>query len=521
MNLYEFQQKALDELKEGFKLHNSLLLQSPTGSGKTVIVSKFVQDLPATAKVLWLVNRTALVSQTVKTFRAQNSDITVVHNEIKYDTDGNKINLLFNYQKQEIIGINEKFKNSRFILSMAQTFLNANGHLEYFNPDYIIIDEAHKSTSGNYQIIRDTFPNAKILGMTATPFRERSEDGEHLREWYQDVVVTNSISELMKIGKICKAEYIQLSEMDHIVESWKDVTKNSKNNRTIIFTRDTKHSVRVVESFINSGIEAEIITTSNDDEVVTQTVNVRNEIYKRFRNGKTKVLVSVNALCEGFDEPTAKYCFLLRNVGSDQGRNPALYHQMCGRVLRPHETKDCGVIVDFCNNLQMYGPVEDWEWDFTDSGPQLTHIGHEREILYSQWERYKRIYITCESCYHVYDVKKFDACICCNQKNTVERLVRISTLRDKVFDSIENKKLLNMFNDSRKSAKAKKAKNIFPVILEKIKLAKQRGIGLQFNKMYQSNIFDDDEEFNEEFKFLDELISIRIQSLDDQLKLKD
>ena len=327
IELKDFQQSAVENLEKMFLTKSRALLQSPTGSGKTVIASKFISNFvikntknkKKKPKILFIVNRQSLIGQVYSMLQEFNVSSSVLHNQLTKTID----NVEF-----------DRDYGNNVIITMPETFhINMNVLSRRFNPDYIVFDEAHKATSESFQEIVELYPNARILGLTATPARAKNKEGESLREWYgEDIITTCTIKELIEKGILVQPIYFNMTDNDHVVNTWINLTKDQNNKRTIIFTQDTKHSIRILEAFKMNNINAEIITSVDDAEndVMSQTPNKRAAILKDYKDGKIDVLVSVNALCEGFDERQARYCFLLRNVG-----NPALYHQMVGAFFDP------------------------------------------------------------------------------------------------------------------------------------------------------------------------------------------
>lgn len=307
MKLYDFQIDARNAVLSKLKQTNAVLLQSATASGKTVIAASLTSEHLKEDfhnKVLVLVNLQVLVGQTSDTLLALGVDNAVLHDEITETKNGRKL----------------EFKPSRTILTMPETLINTilgKNDLIWdssFVPTLIIIDEAHKGTSSRYQQIRDMFPNAKIVGLTATPYRDQNEEGEHLTEWYKDNLITTiSIQDLIKIGRLVQPKYHSIDyNEEQLIEVWKKYTTGHKNKQTIIFTQDTQHSLKLNEVFQKAGIKSQIVTSGSDvgEQYVTkQTVKQRNKIYKQFEDEELTVLISVVALCEGFDAPTLNFVF--------------------------------------------------------------------------------------------------------------------------------------------------------------------------------------------------------------------
>ena len=412
-------QNVLAKFKQGVR---AVLLQSATASGKTVIAFDTIRDHLAeddNNKVLFLVNLQVLVGQSYDTGMLFGIKSSVLHDDISETKNGESLE--FDTGRKVLITMPETMVNT-----MNETNKLSNT-AEWFKfkkswvPTLIVIDEAHKATSLMYQIIRDAFPNAFILGLTATPYRDKNKEGEHLTEWYGDNLVTTiSVTELIELGRLVQPIYKQFNyENDKLVDVWKSVTADHENKSTIIFTQDTQHSLKIEEAFLSQGISAKVVTSGSDsfEEVVaSQSVKVRNGIYKDFDDGKITVLISVVALCEGFNCPRAHFCFLARTVG-----NIALYHQMIGRVLRAYEGKQEGFVCDFFNNLTTHGHIEDYQWTLKSPVVETANTNNGRELSVTEFNRAKRVYHCCTGkkadgmvCASVYDIKKNSTCKFCN-----------------------------------------------------------------------------------------------------------
>jgi superfamily II DNA or RNA helicase len=410
--LFDFQKKAVLDIKEKLSAGESrILLQSATGSGKSIVAGSFSKeylDELDTSKILVLLNLQVLIGQTYDTFKEFGILSSVLHDEVTRNAKGERFPL--DYNRRVLITMPETFINTR----AGQNQLTFDQHWE---PTLILIDEAHKGTSQNYQIIREMFPNAIVLGLTATPYREKNDEGEHLTEWYgNNLIVTVSVQELIDMGRLVQPVYLEFDADSHVVETWLATTADSEIKSTIVFTKDTNHSVAIMDAFRARGITAEVITSVGHEDagITQQTPNQRQEIYNRYNRGEVDVLISVTALCEGFDSPRAKFCFLCRTVG-----NHALFHQMLGRVLRFFENKSNAIIVDFCGNLKEHGPIEHYQWSLDAPSPSIKHMGTDRRIGFGDFNRRSSISVRCTGCNHVYDIKRTKSCVHCGMVHGV------------------------------------------------------------------------------------------------------
>lgn len=483
MKLFEDQIKPVEEVITLLKEGKKVLLYSPTGSGKTCMASYIVKYF--NVKTLFLVNKQVLVPQSYETLDAFQIDTAVCHNTIKKTPFG--------------VVMNDDWQNSDTVISLVETLENTEVDLDI---KFIVIDEAHKSTSYMYQLLVEKYPNAMILGLSASPKRQQNKEGEALTEWYDVMVIGKTLKELIAEGRIAKPVYHVLDDTKNVILTWLKMTHLEDNKRTIMFTSNTAHSLAVKKSLIENGIRAEIITSGSEledvkDEVSAQTVNQRNEIFRKFRDGQIDVLVSVNALCEGFDEKLAKYCFLLRKVGF-----VSLYHQMCGRVLRAIEGKPEGHIVDFAGNFDEFGPVEEYVWDMDgDEDHKGCVVAKNGEsIHYGYFKKKPKVFVICDECTHVYDIVEKHYCPACVTKNTVTITASVKQLRDYFIEKIDGH-VWEKFCSNRFVKKGDEFWHFFDII-EK---AFEKKLYDQFNKMY-CEIFSD-EGFHREYSWMETIMN--------------
>lgn len=482
MQLKGFQSAAVASISAALRSSTSALLQSPTGSGKTVIASAYVRDYLAADgahTVLCLVPTQSLVDQVYRTLKAFGVRAAVLHDTITRSMDGTRFP--------------KPTANSRVIVTMPETFLNTVAGTNTLSldarwaPTLLLVDEVHKGTSSSFQGVRNRYPSIKVLGLTATPYRAKNEEGEHLQDWFGDNIIrTIGIQELIDVGQLVQPRYYSFKADDHVLHTWSRATKGYTNRRTIVFSRDTAHSFEIQRAFEENGVRAEVITAGSETLGITpQTPLQRQAIFQRFAAGETEVLISMYALCEGFDEPAAQFCMILREVG-----NIALYQQMVGRVLRVHESKRDGVILDFGGNVKNYGPVETHVWEMQEIRKNSTCVDGRREISFDSYTKKSAAYITCTECSHVYDIKRAGECKHCGTAHAVKVTAELGAhLREQLSIEVkDNKQLGNVMS------RIKAAVGAEPSMRVMYSQVANRNIGVQ--------VFDNTGAFNEGFEFL-------------------
>ena len=330
MELREYQVKTISKTANSLRQGNQApLIVLPTGAGKTVIFSEISKRaVQKNNNVLILVHRRELIKQASQKL----ANIKVPHG---------------------IIAAGFKPSPHQIQVASVQTIVRRLNSTS-FKPALIIIDEAHHSVAGSWKKVLDHFPNAKRIGVTATPCRL---SGEGLREMFDDLILGPTVKKLVKAGflsphkvfgapqkinfkkvKMRGGDYAtdQLAEemlkADITGDAVKQYQKHANGLPAIAFCVNVEHAESVKAKFNNSGIKADIITGSmNTDD--------RDQVINGLSTGKIQVLVSIEVVSEGFDLPAVSTAILLRKTAS-----LGLYLQQVGRILRPQENKTAIVL---------------------------------------------------------------------------------------------------------------------------------------------------------------------------------
>lgn len=433
-----FQRKAINSIATRFATYKRVLLQSATGSGKTVMAVIFIQEWMEAnpgKNVLGLFNLQCLLPQFEASFKyhGMRKDVALFHDLITRAKDGSR---MVDHQNDP---------SRRIMLTMPETFANAlkgKGSKDLQldskwvdNVGLILIDEAHKGTSDNFQFIRDHI-DAPVLGLTATPMRVKNKEGECLaNDWEYSLITTVSIRELIEMQRLVQPIYYDLDEDGHLFEEWKKAVAIHSvldgNYQTIWFCRDTAHAKEWEAKLLEIGQTCAVITSVDDADLgsTSQTPNQREVIYKQFEAREITHLISIQALCEGFDAPIAKYCVIDRGVG-----NKALYQQILGRVLRPYgegsNKKLNGHIIDRCGNHLKHGDIEDYVWDLEAEAAEavVVKLMEKRTLNEGDMERATKIMVKCEThgCPSVYNAKTNMHCPHCEKSHGLEVEVTVA-----------------------------------------------------------------------------------------------
>ena len=240
-------------------------------------------------------------------------------------------------------------------------------------PAYIVADEAHRSVSPSFLRVIEGYPDAILVGGTASPWRC---DGHGLAGLYEDVVVAATPRELMRRGFLCEYTGVVYSvpDLSHVGKVRGDYAEHAasrvmqssaimgdvtgqwlahaQNARTIAFACDREHSRRIVADFVAAGVAAEHV----DGETPAAD---RRAALARLRDGTTRIVSNVALFTEGIDLPAVECVILARPTLST-----TLAVQMIGRGLRTSPGKDRLRIHDHAGILARHG-LPDADRDYT------------------------------------------------------------------------------------------------------------------------------------------------------------
>ena len=103
-------------------------------------------------------------------------------------------------------------------------------------PDLLIIDEAHHVASKSWARIVERWPNAFIVGLTATPARL---DGKGLAEWFDELILGPSVAELIEDVGLCKTRVMVRLELDR--ETAEPVETDAEGDAVVTDVPDGTH----------------------------------------------------------------------------------------------------------------------------------------------------------------------------------------------------------------------------------------------------------------------------------------
>ena len=335
MELRPYQQKAKDAVFEQWDNGiRKTLLVLPTGCGKTIVFAKVTEDCVRKGeRVLILAHRGELLDQAA--------------DKLKKTTGLNSA-----IEKAESSCLGSWF---RVVVGSVQTLMREK-RLGQFPEDYfntIIIDEAHHCISDSYQKVLKHFPEAHVLGVTATPDRG---DMRNLGQYFESLAYEYTLPKAIKEGYLTpiKALTIPLkidmsgvsvqagdfkasdigTALDPYLEGIaQEMQKYCADKKTVVFLPLVKTSQKFRDVLNNYGFQAAEVNGDSQD---------RAEILADFESGKYNVLCNSMLLTEGWDCPSVDCVVVLRPT-----KVRGLYCQMVGRGTRLSPGKEHLLLLDF------------------------------------------------------------------------------------------------------------------------------------------------------------------------------
>lgn len=401
IELRDYQQQIITDIRTQFRsMDRTVLVQLATGGGKTVTSAYMVKTASEKGlRCAWIVHRREIILQASRTFWSM---------EIPHSL---------------VMGGSIQDPEAMVQVGSVQTMARRLDKLPKF--DLIIFDECHHIASAQYQQIFDANPRAKVIGLTATPWRL---DGRGLSQWFDSMVQGPTVADLMERGALCDYKLYAPSAEDvskvgnqagdfkrddlakvmdkpsvvgNVIGNFK---KYAAGKRAIVFAVSIEHSKHVAEQFNEAGISAAHVDGSTHP-------STRDAIVADFTSGAIQVLSNADLFGEGFDVPAVEAVILLRPTQS-----LSLHLQQIGRGLRPKADGGGAIILDHAGNAMRHGlPDDEREWNLEDRPKKKK--GAKSEVSTKQCPDCYRVHApepTCPGCGYVYptggrDVEYVDA----------------------------------------------------------------------------------------------------------------
>ena len=395
--LRDYQLEMLDMLHLAWEKHQSVMVQMPTGVGKTVLLAEEIKNERLRVhhshafRVLVVAHRIELIEQISRTL----DKFGIEHGLI---VSGKPIDETKQVQVASIQTLARRLKPLSDSSKMKRMSFE-------YTPSLIIIDEAHHALAKTYKMLWDRWPSARFLGLTATPCRMNHAGFTDL---FRKILVSWPIQEFIDKGWLSDFDYIsarpdnlmmqriaglekrgadgdyQTKEMamvmdvpesiEHLYNTYKKYVDGKKG---IVYAIDREHARHITEYYQGHGVSCCWI------EAKTPTAE-RERLIEDYRADRIKVCVNVDILGEGVDFPEVEFIQLARPTLS-----LSKYLQQVGRGMRISAGKECVTILDQVGLYQTFGlPTDERDWIrmFTGKIAGKAGVGGERPIIIREEE---------------------------------------------------------------------------------------------------------------------------------------
>lgn len=323
--LRDYQRRAIDDVRAAHAEVRSVVLQLPTGAGKTRTSAEYMREEVAVGhRCIFLAGLDTLVGDTHA--RLVDAGIRAGFVQAGRPVDDEAPIQVCSWQTLRARGLRPR-------------------------ADRVIVDECHHSASSTLREILAAYPSAKLLGMTATAQRG---DGQPLGDIFERLVAGPSVSELTERGYLVPCELRAPGRvvdgalgMDP-VDAYETYTPD---RRALVFASGREHAADIMRKLAQRGIPAGLML---GDTPRAERERIRDGIVR----GRLRVLVNVAVAVEGWDCPEIEVVILARSFtvcGS--------FLQAIGRGLRPAANKTKCVVLDLKGAWETHGlPDERRVW---------------------------------------------------------------------------------------------------------------------------------------------------------------
>lgn len=361
LDLRDYQLDGLDRFSRWYATVNDMeaLIALTMGMGKTITaaacVNFFLEKIKPGGKILWLTHREELIDQS------------------KAELE------LYTGQYCEIEKAGQKYSGlANIVVASVQTLRGRRLHKlsKEFYPDLIICDEAHHALALTWMQVKQTYAKAKVLNLTATPFR--SDISQRLE--LGTVLLEKNTTDGIRMGILVPPKAVGKLEIDlgnikkrlgdYDVKSLAEVLcrpeilagcmslikQNCIGKRSILFAASVQHGKIISSCLRESGFKVgEIYGDTPTEE--------RQGYFKQIKAREIDIIVNNLVLTEGLNIPELEAVIMLRPT-----RNAALYLQAIGRGLRvdpKNPDKKFCLIIDILDTAKRKGgetvpmPTED------------------------------------------------------------------------------------------------------------------------------------------------------------------
>ena len=346
IKLFDYQEDMKERIEKALRLHRSVMAQMPTGTGKTVLLASIVESFlreHSNCNVWIVAHRRELVSQIRETIqrvffesprpsfqrglhflpkplflRKRGCNRPTRCSEPLRSKDGGPSKVSPDCAGWDRLGAIGASKVSPDCLSAsafnvpikAVSIQWLSKHYDEIEeePGMIVIDEAHHALAKTYKGMWERFPNAKFLGLTATPCRL---NGKGFTDLFDVLVQSWSVPEFISKGRLATYDFVSIKsdgvtqrlidslqkrgadgdyqnkEMDMLLNKkpsierlYRSLEEFGKDRKGIVYAINISHANAIAEFYREHGIAAVAIDSKTPS-------SLRKELIERFKASNT------------------------------------------------------------------------------------------------------------------------------------------------------------------------------------------------------------------------------------------
>ena len=349
------------------------LLVMPTGAGKSLVIKTVVQHA-AHLQTIVITPRRKLLQQLKATLPANMGTMSADYG-------------------------NDDGREHGQVLGTSLTIISR----EMKPPELILIDECHLvAPNSALSTWLKQFPDAKVIGFTATPYRGNA----HIASLGWNTIYTVSIPELVRDRYLVPPRSMATGTLAASFESNNSIktdmllpplllkVREQGKKRTIVFCQDIPHAQQVAEKLAVVGERSVSLIHSrmSDADIDAQYAAFEQAVGSSW-------LINVTLVSMGVDIPCIDCVVILRDVSSY-----SLFVQMVGRGLRPSDSKNECLVFDFGGATNRFGFIDQPDFKLSDSNIIRSHGKGKARVKTCPCGTLVVLNArTCPCCNHVFD----------------------------------------------------------------------------------------------------------------------
>lgn len=361
LTLRGYQSRIIEAAQQSLRTNRHTLIYACQGSGKSVLAAFMAESASLKGmNVLLLSHRIEILKQNFSKMESLNLQVGLLHAGKKLPPAKGIVAAM-----------------SQTIAARLRNEKTAMIYQEWLSKfDFVIVDEAHRSDHDS--LFQHFNSKSWVIGMSGTILRYGNQT--QLSNFYSNIVAPILPSEVVGMGFVLPSEsYIFDAPKLDDVEVYHDTgdynqkalqSKFAKSERytgiienynriipgkkTLVFTTGKKHCVELTKAFCDAGIKAKyILSVDTDKDDFARYSGKRQDVLDEFKRGDITVLVSIEMISVGYDEPSIEAVILDYST-----KSYAKYAQSVGRGGRPYMGQDKFYVLDFGDNIKRFGKFE-------------------------------------------------------------------------------------------------------------------------------------------------------------------